>query len=1770
MKTFTNLIKRASLSTFNKKRYYLFIIMLLTLGIGSAWAETASKEWDLTSSSSEWTNCDCVTYFSQPYGIKKKGAYIINKNIPDFINYSSTASSIEIGVKSLCNGDTPSQLTISLVDASGNVVGSGQTITPDNASAGGGETPGTGGGSANVTYDFTKIDGFSSWPTSYANGMGDVVYTEATVKFTGAIKQAQTITDCPVTKGGQVQLVLNEAYADRDITNITFVCRQWGTKAQTITLHYSTDKGVNYTTTEITSTDFTISSAELPEGTNAVKITFFSSSNQVGIESVTFSLSSGEGSSSGETPTPSVSVAPASYTFATTNVGETATQEFTITAKSVVLSTLSASIDNTTDFAVSAITGDKVTVTYQPKSAGDHTATMTVKAGEEASTTVALTGKAVAALEGTWILVTDASSLNVGDKIIIAAKESDVALSTTQAGNNRPEVAITKNDNTITATSETQVLTLQAGNKENTLALYTGDGYLYAASSSNNYLRTETTLSDNSSWTISIADGTATLTAQGTYTRNTMFYNQSSKIFACYASNTTTQKAIAIYKNTNGKQLAGLAYATTQYLTKLGDAFTTPTLTNPNSLTVTYSSSDNNVATVDNTGTVAIKAAGVVTITASFAGNSSFLEGSAKYTLCVTEHAGTEADPYSVADARRVIDVMETAEGVYATGIVSEIVTAYNATYGNITYNISIDGSTAADQLQAYRGKGENGENFSSADDIKVGDEVVIKGNLKLHNGTLYEFDADNQLVSLKREKQQAGLAYEEKEHTANVGEDFTEPTLTNPNSLTVTYSSSNAALATVDATTGEVSILAAGKVTITASSAADATYAAGSASYNITITDPSLAVATLPFTYNSGKAAIETTAGITHSGLGSDYTAAGVPPLKFDTEGDNVIVHYDQQAGEFSFVLKQNGQTAGTFTVYESANGEDYTPVWTGGDLGNAKSETITPILAAASRYVKFEYTTKPSGTNYGLGSISIQKPDFRQEASLTWSVGSVTLNQGDNANVPTLSNPNGLTLTSCTTTNDAVATVSPEGVITLVGAIGTTTITATFEGNEDYKPAEVSCTITVVKEQIPTGTFALYTGEIVEGDYVIVYDNFAMNTTSSAALRLQYQEVTPAENKLVNPASQIVWHVAANGEYWTLYNDYDEVYAVSTGVKNQATTAKEVTDKAKWSISGTETYDMANLDRENGSDPDNKYLRKNSDVGFACYKDATGGQLTLYRKQTPHIVTVAACTNGSVSASGVVDTKALSGDIITLSNTPEFDYQFVGYNVYKTGDETTVITVTNGTFTMPAFDVTISATFEAIQETTITLSGKFSTGEYEYAEFATGNLQHNPKSGDWRFAKQQYQYVGKDNIYVGKEDYKGWIDLFGWSADGNFGVNPSNDNANYQGEFVDWGTLFPEEGWSTLSKNQWNYLLNERTNAASLKQIAMVGETLGIMLFPDEWTLPAGCAPTKQTHHDEEDGEDHSCDFVSYNYTLAQWTELEKAGAIFLPAAGRRTGGWGNTTVSPHIVGTAGDKMDADGHYKHYADYYAYYWTSTKTDGKVNYLINCTLVDKVKDTYTVHAGHVNWAEEARYGQSVRLAKVTSTAYTRIVTNGNYGTICLPYASSNYTGMELYEVSWLKAETGLYLDQLAAGAQLVAGKPYIFRATASEITVTYTGDAKAAPVAGANGLTGTFTDIATGDAALVGNYIIAQNQIWVAGANNSLPANRAYINATLVPTTEQPKLAGRRRVCMGENAATGLDNITNGENTTIKVIENGQLIIIRNGEKFNAQGVRF
>ena len=85
--------------------------------------------------------------------------------------------------------------------------------------------------------------------------------------------------------------------------------------------------------------------------------------------------------------------------------------------------------------------------------------------------------------------------------------------------------------------------------------------------------------------------------------------------------------------------------------------------------------------------------------------------------------------------------------------------------------------------------------------------------------------------------KTSADLSFPEATYTVKLGDSFTAPTLTNPHNLTVSYTVDNTDVADVDATTGEVTINAAGTAKITASTEGNDTYAAGSASYTLTVT---------------------------------------------------------------------------------------------------------------------------------------------------------------------------------------------------------------------------------------------------------------------------------------------------------------------------------------------------------------------------------------------------------------------------------------------------------------------------------------------------------------------------------------------------------------------------------------------------------------------------------------------------------------------------------------------------------------------------------------------------------------------------------------------------------------------------------------------------------------------------------------------------------------------------------------------------------------------
>ena len=207
-------------------------------------------------------------------------------------------------------------------------------------------------------------------------------------------------------------------------------------------------------------------------------------------------------------------------------------------------------------------------------------------------------------------------------------------------------------------------------------------------------------------------------------------------------------------------------------------------------------------------------------------------------------------------------------------------------------------------------------------------------------------------------------------------------------------------------------------------------------------------------------------------------------------------------------------------------------------------------------------------------------------------------------------------------------------------------------------------------------------------------------------------------------------------------------------------------------------------------------------------------------------------------------------------------------------------------------------------------------------------------------------------------------------------------------------------------------------------------------------------------------------------------------------------------------------------------------------------------------------------WSREKRRGNSVRLVKEVKP-YTRDDQGaGVYGTVCYPENIVWADGATLYEVAGKEGNKVIF-DEVTTPE---AGMPYIFIAEKEKVNF-FCGSATATEAGEHNSLQGTFTQIDPAvDNILVGNYMLVNNIIKKCGINCGLYANRAYFVADDLENMDKAPAAapGRRRISLdvtSENTTTGLDNITNGEDTTIKVIENGQLIIIRNGEKFNAQG---
>ena len=233
--------------------------------------------------------------------------------------------------------------------------------------------------------------------------------------------------------------------------------------------------------------------------------------------------------------------------------------------------------------------------------------------------------------------------------------------------------------------------------------------------------------------------------------------------------------------------------------------------------------------------------------------------------------------------------------------------------------------------------------------------------------------------------------------------------------------------------------------------------------------------------------------------------------------------------------------------------------------------------------------------------------------------------------------------------------------------------------------------------------------------------------------------------------------------------------------------------------------------------------------------------------------------------------------------------------------GEAIITVTTTDGGKTATC-TVTVKAALP-----TDALSGEFSVSGTKKVHFSQGNLVATINASGtptaWKFAANQYDYIGSATANTSIGSTAGDIDLFGWStAATKYGISTSTTSlSDYSGDFVDWGTAIDDKGtWRTLTTAEWQYLFNGRSNASSLYKngVTVCGKENCLIIAPDNW--------------------DTSAKPLNASYDAIAWATAEAAGLVCLPAAGRRRGS---------DVGYVGDR--------------GYYWSSTAFDGNYAYYV-------------------------------------------------------------------------------------------------------------------------------------------------------------------------------------------------------------------------------------
>ncbi len=613
-------------------------------------------------------------------------------------------------------------------------------------------------------------------------------------------------------------------------------------------------------------------------------------------------------------------------------------------------------------------------------------------------------------------------------------------------------------------------------------------------------------------------------------------------------------------------------------------------------------------------------------------------------TYAILAHAGTEADPYSVADAHAAIDANAGLTDVYATGVVTEIATAWNTEHSNISFNF-VDATGDEVFLQAYRCKGTDAADAST---VQVGDIVVVKGNLTKYN-TTYEFGQGCELVSLTHSGTPADPVIVAENATIDAGVTYYELMYEIQNPVDGTELTASTTASWITSCTpsqksfDRVMIVCEANETTTARTATIVlTY--GTLTKEVTLTQkgivaPITQFASLPFSFDGGKADIETTDGLTQEGLGTDYKNS--PYLKLDGTGDYVLLAFNERPGILTFDIIGNGFSDGTFKVQASVDGTTYSDVATYTELGSKETKTISD-LGEDVRYIKWVYTEKVTG-NVALGNINLAKygtvvlNDYTltvanpANVTITASYGQDVLTNGETAEVTegtdvtvALTIVSGYDLQSVTVngTDDGQAvTLSPgttEGVYTFTMPAFNVTVNATAV--EHIEPVTTSY---VLATTITSGKTYVIASGADEGEVQVMAEQRTNNRGAVTAT---------ITNGILNVSDEYEFVIeTANIGEASGYSIFDPdakgyLYAAASG-SNHLKTQTDNNVNGVWTITIDATAGEASVVAASSSNRNVMQYNSGSTL-FSCYATASQSPVYLFEKVENFVPTVQTVT--------------------------------------------------------------------------------------------------------------------------------------------------------------------------------------------------------------------------------------------------------------------------------------------------------------------------------------------------------------------------------------------------------------------------------------------------------------------------------------------------------------------------------------------------------------